>query len=545
MKRTSLSYIGWALCLAMGVGAIGAAVGASQLRNDEPVVVKAAEGDKHTDTSVSFSQSLNNSATISNLEIATPSYTVAKISINVRYNKTAGGVTITPSIDGTALTPKTHNANSTVDLEWTVSPAVKGPIVFSFVNNCGSGTGKGTFYFNSVTLTEGAPAALVKPITEISSVTLSKTTVPVNYPKTITATASFAPADTDEVITWESADTSVATIEATSTNGVAEITIVGEGECFFVASNQDGTITADSDILTVTEAEVKRVYEITFAGTGTDSDGTTDLGTGVTGKMEGDGSAITASSGSKLYNGKNGTLKFSSKDVNGSMTISAGSDSIKSIVVEALGFGTDESSLSVKVGSNAAQSTGALDATKFKYFAFDFATAGTSITFTATKRLYLRNIALIVAGNTADQGVYNFAVNLLTSTAEGCSSLNVSKLTTAWSSLSTAFASLDATYSGATAFFKASDSDQNGTAVEKAAARYDYIVGKYLKVLGNESFEDFADRNPAAISGLGTNKAYNTSSMKSSLPLIITIVGVGVLAAGGLLVLQRRRSKED
>ena len=146
-----------ALAMVGGVGA-GVALGHA----GEAVETRAAEGDTHTDTSVAFSKLLNNNATIDDVAISEPSYSVAKISINVRYNKTLGGVTITPTIGGTQLAPKTHNANSTVDLEWTLSPAVKGAIVFSFINNCGSGTGKGTFYFNSVTLTEGPGDAPVQ-----------------------------------------------------------------------------------------------------------------------------------------------------------------------------------------------------------------------------------------------------------------------------------------------------------------------------------------------------------------------------------------------
>lgn len=544
MNKRSLRIAGWAIGLSLAVAGAGSAVFSTLTKNNEPLMVQAAEGDEHTDTSVAFSQGLNNSATISDLEISAPAYTVAKISINVRYNKTAGGVKITPSIGGSALESKTHNANSTVDLEWTVSPAVRGDIVFTFENKCAYGTGKGTFYFNSITLTEGPAATFDKPIESITSVTLGKTSVPSNYSKTISATAVFAPTDTDEPIKWESSDSEVATIVATSTNGLAEITVVGEGECFFVASNQSGTITADSDILTVTEAVAKHVYEITFSGTGTSSDATTDLGTDVTTKMEGDGSSITASSGTKLYNGKNKTLKFSSGSNNGSMTISAGSDSIKTVVIEACGYSGDVSSMSVKVGSNSAQSTGTLDVGEFKYFAFDFAAAGTSITFTATKRVYLRNVALIVGSYTAEQGGYNFAVDLLSDTSEGCSELSTSKLSTAWSSLSKSYASLDSSYSGAKAYFAGSDSDENGTAVEKAIARYDYIVGKYLKTLGDASFADFAGRNPAAVSGLAVSGTFK-STLDSNLPHIIAVVGVGLAAAGGLIFLHHRHRKED
>lgn len=119
----------------------------------------SAEGDKHIFTDVKFEKLLNNSAKISDVTILDPGYPVKTIIVNCRYNKTAGGVTISIKIGGkTFASSKTHNSSSTVDIEFT-DEAMQGDIVFSFVNNCGSGTGKGTFYFNSVTLVEAAPAA--------------------------------------------------------------------------------------------------------------------------------------------------------------------------------------------------------------------------------------------------------------------------------------------------------------------------------------------------------------------------------------------------
>ena len=149
MNKLLTKIVGATLGLAM---AIGVGVGVANTKT-KPVV--AAEGDTHSFTDIAFSTQLNNNASVDSVSISQQSYTVKTISANVRYNKTVGGVTITPTIGSTVLESKTHNANSTVDLTWTVNPAVQGGITFDFVNNCGSGTGKGTFYFNSVTLTEG------------------------------------------------------------------------------------------------------------------------------------------------------------------------------------------------------------------------------------------------------------------------------------------------------------------------------------------------------------------------------------------------------
>ena len=151
MNKFLTKIIGASLAIAMMIG-VGAGVGANEVAKE----MYAAEGDTHEFTDIAFSKLLNNNASIDSVEIAQQSYTVKTIAANVKYNKSAGGVTVTPTIGSTVLAPKTHNSNSTTNLTWSLDPAVQGKITFDFTNNCGSGTGKGTFYFNSVTLTEGA-----------------------------------------------------------------------------------------------------------------------------------------------------------------------------------------------------------------------------------------------------------------------------------------------------------------------------------------------------------------------------------------------------
>lgn len=536
-----MKIAGWALGLSLAVAGIGAAVGTSHIVNgNAPTMVKASEGDTH-DMGQTQSTSLNNNASIPSISIPTQPYYVKKVTINCRYNKTINpAVTIEVTVGGVSWGTVDFGTDKTEDVVFQ-GDSTRGEIEIAFTNHCGSGTKKGTFYVNSVVLTEGAAPAAANPITSISDVTLSKTTVPVNYSKTISATAIFAPAETDELLTWTSSNKSVATIEASTTLGEAFITVVGEGTCYFTASNASGSITHNSPTFTVTEAEVRRVYEITFSGTGTDSDATTDAGANIAEKMLGDGSDVTVDAGNKVYNGKHKTIKFSSSKENGSMTISTDSDAIKAVVVEASGFSGDASSLSVKVGTNSSQSTGTLDESEFKYYVFNFATAGESIVFTATKRVYLRNIALILDSYTADQGIYNYGASLVNTTAEGCAELNASKLASAWSTLNSSYSSLDETYAGAKAAFKNAEADINGTLVEKAAARYDYIVGKYLKVLGNEAFADFAARNPAPVNGAVISRFITPNN--TSMPMVVTVAALGTAAAAGFFLFQRKRKE--
>lgn len=115
-----------------------------------------AEGDTH-DFSQSLSQLLNNNATISSITIAEQSYAVKEVKVTCGYNKTAGGVTMTVSVGGTSWGNQTHNKNATSTYSFT-GTATTGSVVISFKNNCGSGTGKGTFKVSNVQLVEGASA---------------------------------------------------------------------------------------------------------------------------------------------------------------------------------------------------------------------------------------------------------------------------------------------------------------------------------------------------------------------------------------------------
>lgn len=114
------------------------------------------EGDTH-DFAQSLSQLLNNNATISSITIDQQSYAVKEVKVTCRYNKTAGGATMTVSVGGTSWGSQTHNSSATTTYSFT-GTATTGAIQIDFTNNCGSGTRKGTFEVLNVQLVEGAPA---------------------------------------------------------------------------------------------------------------------------------------------------------------------------------------------------------------------------------------------------------------------------------------------------------------------------------------------------------------------------------------------------
>ena len=115
-----------------------------------------AEGDTH-DFAQSLSQLLNNNAKISSITIDQQSYAVKEVKVTCKYNKNVGGATMKVSVGGTSWGSKTHNSSATTTYSFT-GTATTGAIQIDFTNNCGSGTGKGTFYVLNVQLVEGAPA---------------------------------------------------------------------------------------------------------------------------------------------------------------------------------------------------------------------------------------------------------------------------------------------------------------------------------------------------------------------------------------------------
>lgn len=237
MNKLFTKVVGVALGLTMAVG-VGVAVAAGV---KETVPVYAAEGATH-DMSITQQTSLNNLATIPSINIPAQSYTVAKITMVVRYNKTAGGATATATIGTTNLGSKTHNANSTVTWEWTVDPAQQAAISIDFVNNCATGTGKGTFYVNSVTLTEG-PA----PHVDVTSVTVdpSSTTLLPGGTYDLASHVTVLPNNaTDPSVTYEVTDADPAGCATVSSAGL--ITAVEDGIAEITVTSVDNDAKSDT-----------------------------------------------------------------------------------------------------------------------------------------------------------------------------------------------------------------------------------------------------------------------------------------------------------
>ena len=119
-----------------------------------PMGMWAAEGDVH-DMGITQSTLLNNNAAIPSINIDAQSYSVKKVTINWRYNKDIENpVTIEVLVGENSWGTQTITGNTTADAVFEGESTI-GAIVINFTNNTGGGTGHGTFYVNSVKLTEG------------------------------------------------------------------------------------------------------------------------------------------------------------------------------------------------------------------------------------------------------------------------------------------------------------------------------------------------------------------------------------------------------
>lgn len=97
----------------------------------------------------------NNNATLPTFKY-TPTYAVSKIVLNVRQSNATGSNSIEITIGGKSFGSKVSSLSGTkaYDITFEEATAMSGEIVITCTNTSGNGTGKGTFYLNSITVYE-------------------------------------------------------------------------------------------------------------------------------------------------------------------------------------------------------------------------------------------------------------------------------------------------------------------------------------------------------------------------------------------------------
>lgn len=216
--------------------------------------VWATEDDVH-DMEISQNTLLNNSASIPSINIAEQAYPVKAVTINWKYNKTISNpVTIEVLVGGTSWGSKTITGNTTEDAVFE-GESTTGAIVINFTNNTGSGTGHGTFYVNSVKLTEGASGGPSYTITAESN-------------------------NTD----WGTVSLSGKVITATLADGASyadpAYTVSPDGSAIVAQDGNNFTVTPSADCTVTINFTAPPTYTVTFADGGSLTE--TSYGVGVT-----------------------------------------------------------------------------------------------------------------------------------------------------------------------------------------------------------------------------------------------------------------------
>ncbi|MBR3480691.1 MAG: hypothetical protein IKH32_08400 [Prevotella sp.] len=214
----------------------------------------ATEDDVH-DMEISQNTLLNNSASIPSINIAEQAYPVKAVTINWKYNKTISNpVTIEVLVGGTSWGSKTITGNTTEDAVFE-GESTTGAIVINFTNNTGSGTGHGTFYVNSVKLTEGASGGPSYTITAESN-------------------------NTD----WGTVSLSGKVITATLADGASyadpAYTVSPDGSAIVAQDGNNFTVTPSADCTVTINFTAPPTYTVTFADGGSLTE--TSYGVGVT-----------------------------------------------------------------------------------------------------------------------------------------------------------------------------------------------------------------------------------------------------------------------
>ena len=210
-----------------------------------------------------------------------------------------------------------------------------------------------------------------------------------------------------------------------------------------------------------------------------------------------------------------------------SFTITSVKANIKSVVFT-FASGGNANEISSDVGTMSADST---------TWSPSSGTMSSSITFTLDGTSGHRRVAQISVGY---YGAEEFAYEFLLNT--GCTQAGTTEPTINWSSYQSKYGLL---FTSEQSTLKLATADEHSTSnIEKAMARYDYIVGKYNKTMGlTTQYPDFIDRNPAP---RGNNRILASTVIGDSsniAAIVIVISAISVTAIGGYFFLRKRKEQ--
>ena len=147
-------------------------------------------------------------------------------------------------------------------------------------------------------------------------------------------------------------------------------------------------------------------------------------------------------------------------------------------------------------------------------------------------------------GNSGDQEIHLVAEgSKVASTVTSINNLTCNNgvtppSTSSWSSIATAYGNISIL--SEKNYFKNTTANQLGTSIQQAAAKYDYIVGKY----GTSSYSDFANRNPSPLNSGAILKTAQINS--NTLITVISTLSIVSLAGFGIyFFLKKKKHNEE
>ena len=297
-------------------------------------------------------------------------------------------------------------------------------------------------------------------------------------------------------------------------------------------------------LFNVTVIDSKAVYDIDFScTTSTTAFTETTWGTATSGS---DADDLTTGTISKVYPDAN-AIKFNSGSAVGSLTLTTpDSVEIERVVIRAKSFKSTDSP-TVAVNNGTAQEP----TEDWSYLIFDLGTPSDEITIAGTTatngRFYIDDIIFISSDDQAAVGAFGYAAEFMNALDEECSGLAVT--TGTWSTLSGKWTTMGTSYSGSQAYFLAKtasprDGDgltPTGDVIQKALARYDFIVGKYNKAQGLTAYNDFMSRDPSPIGASAKIMPMITGESGVTVSVIIIVSMVSLTAIGGFFFIKKKK----
>ncbi len=454
-----------------------------------------------------------------------------------------------------SVTPNPSSASS--DVTWSSSNTNVATVSSSGLVTAYNKTGSATITATSTSDTSISVSCVVT-VSEPSNIditSISASSISLQVDSTSGIDVSYSPSNAypTPTYTFESNDTSVATVD-----NDGSVTGISAGETTItIKAYQDGTLKATTSCaVTVTEKPVVGdSATIEFKTNSSDDTSALDKDKVIDQISGGSEYVDSVTTATKLYPGING-LKLGSNSASGQLvfTVSSSINSYKvtSITINSVKYGSDTGTLTLSVNgssvlSNISPGSSGTDST---YSPSSSITVNSIGIATSSKRAYLKSITFnfeTSSSYTSDDFAEEF-YNSINCDVTGVNrpSFNDGK---SWSDFKTSYNKLstteknkliDATYSvsGYGASTVVTPNDETTQSVANAMYRYDYIITKY-NTSTYKTFEEFISGRVS--SALVTPINYNISTTQSTLIIAISIFAIGITSITIIYIIRKRQ----